>query len=420
MASFEQLYDEATMARAGGDIDLAITRLEEATQLRPGNADALFLLGVLYSHQRRFTEAEDHLNRALAVAPDNVEIRLAQARALAWQGRNVDARGAVSSVLRDHPQSLDAKILEARLAFYDGDLATAEAGFRNVLAGQHDAHDGLIGLGDVLRAAGREQEARALYTQASTTYPDSVEALDRLQRRPEEFLRWRLDTAISYSDFTRQSRSAWREAAIGLGYRFDTDTSIRIAVEPSRRFGLTDTYIEAAVDHRASQHLLGYVGAGGTPGADFRERWAVFGGVSAGMADAFAPFDDGLLLFDARHADYATGSVQTVRPGYRQQVYGGRLSITGQWVNVWDENGDYQPGWLGRGDAAVTDWLDLYFGAADAAETEGNVTVDTFSVFAGFGVPLGDRTRLRFDYLREDRENSYIRQVFGLGLTAWF
>lgn len=419
-SSFTVLYREGQRARDQGDIERAIERFERARAIAPRNADVMLALGVLYARQKRFEDAEAMLLAARAAAPEYADVRIALARQYGWQRKFDAAEAELDFVLSRHPGHPDALRVRGRNAYYRGDLDAAEAAFREVLDAAPDDFGALIGLGDALRAKGDAVRARQAYLRATRSRPDSGEAKERLKTLENPADRWTLSTAFTYSHFARADRDPWREGMVELVHDVAPGTSLRARTEVGERFGLIDTYIEGAVSHRFTDWLSGGVGGAGTPAADFRERWAVFANGSARLRKGGAALGATVFLLDYRHGSYATGDVDTLKPGLQQHFWNGRLWLTGRLISIRDENGDLQTGWEARADASPIAKALLYIGFSDAPETQENVTVDTFSVFGGVQYQFSDRFSLRFDYAHEDREGAYIRHVFNFGVGVRF
>lgn len=418
--NFDALYREGQKARAAGDAERAIARFEAARSLQPRNADVLLALGVLYSWQKRYDEAETALRAAIGAAPEYLDVRIALARLFGWQRKFDAAEAELDFVLSRRPGHPEALRVRGRNAYYRNDLDVAETAFRTVLRGAPEDYDALLGLGDVLRAKGDVGGARRAYGRAARVRPGDEVAQDRMKALENASHRWTVSTAFTYSHIERADRDPWREGMVEVVHAVLPTTSLRARTEISERFGLIDTYTEGAVDHRFADWLAGGIGAAGTPNADFRERWAVFGNASARLNKGCSSFGATVLLFDYRHGAYATGGVDTLKPGLQQYFWNGRFWLTGRAINIWDENGDYQPGWEARVDVQPVGPLSAYAGLAESPETQENVTVKTFTLFGGVRYAFSDRFAMRFDYAHEDREDAYIRHVFNLGLTVRF
>jgi YaiO family outer membrane protein len=171
------------------------------------------------------------------------------------------------------------------------------------------------------------------------------------------------------------------------------------------------------IDQKLAEGASAYVTLGGAPDADFRPEWQIGAGGSlrvrgGGTATA--------LTIDARQAHYPAGDIQTVSPGVEQYFADGRAWLTGRWINVFDEQGNRQSGWLARGDVMATDRLRLFAGAADAPDVSEGVVVDTFSLFGGVAYDLSDRTSLRFSIAHEDRDTGSDRLQAAIGMGFRF
>ncbi|NNG03613.1 MAG: YaiO family outer membrane beta-barrel protein [Inquilinus sp.] len=418
--AFAADFRQGMEARAAGTPAVAIDRFEAALMSRPGDAETLFFLGLSYIEADRLAEAEVALSQGVRQAPEYADIHLALARVISYRGAFDEAESIVDQVLASAPGNAEALVLKGRLAFYDGDLGGAALAFDEALAIAPNSFDGWVGRGDVAEAAGdfdRAAEAwrRALIIDPRADGPGArLDALAGRQAAP----RWRLDTTLSYSDIGPGDRQPWREAFAQLNRSLDDRTNVRVRVELSERYGLTDTYIEAGVDRRFDWGGV-YAAVGGTPNADFREQAAVRAGLALRLGDPGAALENTLALVDGSVARYSTGTVNTVKPGVQHYLLDGRLWITGQAINTINEVGDYQSGWALRADAAITDAATLYAGYADSPETILNQTVRTGSYTAGAVVSLGERLGVRVDLLDERREG-YERRSLSLSLSVGF
>jgi YaiO family outer membrane protein len=241
-----------------------------------------------------------------------------------------------------------------------------------------------------------------------------------LERRPPGRFPWRLDTGFSYSDFSRESRSAWHEGYLQLGYALDESTSIHVRSEISERFDEVDSYFEGGINHRYADWASAYFSFGGTPEADFRERWAILTGGALRFSQGVRTIGPSLAILDFKQAQYASGDVQTIKPGLQQFFWDGRAWITAQAIVVIDEDDTVQTGWSARIDFMPTDSLTVYAGYIRAAETQANETVDTDTLVAGLVIDVTERIGLRIDYTHDDRESSYIRNAVNVGATLRF
>lgn len=354
----ESVMASAKAAQARGDQPAALAALERAAALAPDNADILRRLGVAQGQAGRTDDALTTLGRAQQIAPGDADVKLSL----------------------------------AQIHYYRGDSETS-----------------LRLAEEVLTAAPTNEDARDLVGRAR-----------RAVR--EEGPRWRVDLYGSYSDFNDDARKRWRESGVSLGRRIDPKLRVSGRVDVAERFDRTDVALEAGVDRRFGGNSSFSLAGSVTPGADFLPEWAVRGGVRTRVwqGDDREGAGAGIFTLDARYAQYRSGSVETLSPGLEQYFAGGRAWATGRLILTWDENGNSQTGWLVRGDGQVADPLRLFVGYADAPETSENVTLSTRTLFGGAVIDLSDSYTLRLDYARDDRERSYVRNAFTLGLGVRF
>src|SRR5690606_27000490 len=90
------------------DLDGAVSQLEEAVALDPGRDVSYTNLGAVEAMRGRHQQAEAALLKAIDVAPDNINPRLAIANYYWASARRVDAEEALTEALRIDPKHLGA------------------------------------------------------------------------------------------------------------------------------------------------------------------------------------------------------------------------------------------------------------------------------------------------------------------------
>lgn len=364
---------------------LALAALALVSATQPGAApdpEQLYRDGVAARHSGDNARAVSLLRQVVAAQPDNADAQLQLGLALLADGRLGEAEAALRRTLEIAPDYDDARLGLARVAQRRGDRGAAIAALEPVNPGNSEA----AGLRAQLEAG-----------------PEAAEH------------RWQLDLDGSYSALEGSAQPDWQEGSARLRYQASERTAVGAGVEVSRRFGETDTYAEFRVDQRLSDGASAYVTVGGTPNADFRPEWQIGAG---GNVRVVGGDDPTVLTLDARQARYRSGDIQTLSPGVEQYVAGGRAWLTARWINIFDEDGGHQSGWLARGDVMASDDLRLFAGLADAPDVSEGVVTDTFSLFGGASWDVSDRTTLRFSIAREDRDtgSDRVQAAVGLGL----
>lgn len=309
------------------------------------------------------------------------------------------------------PANADAR-LQLGLAYLASErLDDAERAFRETLAIAPDYADARIGLARVAQRRGNSAAARAALTEVPADNAEAIALRAQLAEGGEATTGWRADLDASYS-MLQGTQPDWKEVAGALSYR-SGDTTIAGRVEWLERFGLQDVFGELRLDQRLSDRATVYVALGATPDADFRPEWQLGLGGSLRVRDGG---DATVLTLDARRARYRVGDIQTVNPGIEQYLGDGRYWLTARWINIFDERGDHRMGYLLRGDAQASDRVRLFAGLSDAPDPDQGVVIDTFSLFGGAAIAIGDRAELRASIAHEDRSIGADRTQVSLGL----
>jgi YaiO family outer membrane protein len=325
-------------------------------------------------------EALRTLNRAALVDPDNADIRLQIGLACLAAGRLDEAEAAFRRTLELSPDYDDARLGLARVALRRGEYDVA----RVELDGIRQPH----------------AEADALRTQIEAAIAEVP-------------WRWRIDLVGSYSWVDRLAD--WQSATLVVQHRFDERTTVGATADATRRFDRADIYLEARVDHRFAPGAYVHFLVGGTPDAEYRPQRQF--GVGAAIRAHGGPYAT-VLRLDVLQAQYRSGDVQTVTPGIEQYI-DGRAWITVQWINIWGRF-RHESGWQVRGDVMPTDRLRLFAGASDAPDLDVGFAIETFSLFGGVSLDVGNHLTLRLSFAHEDPRGPADRDTLGIGIGYRF
>ncbi|MFL6734919.1 MAG: YaiO family outer membrane beta-barrel protein [Sphingomicrobium sp.] len=329
-------------------------------------------------------------------------------------GQPQKAVDLLSRALRADPRNADIQLQIGLAELTLGQLEAAEAAFHRTLQLAPGYADARIGLSRIALRRGLHKAALAhLYPIGS----GNAEA-DALHRQIETAKaqapwRWRIDLDGSHTEL--DDGSEWTSAAAVLQHRPNAATTIAVTAERTRRFGGTDVYGEARLDYRFSASNSAYVFAGGAVEPQHRPRVQLgLGAASRLHGGRYAT----IVRLDLRHADYATGDVQTVTPGIEQYL-AGRAWVTAQWINIWD-GPTHSSGWLVRGDALPLESVRVFVGMADAPDLDTGRVRRTRSGFAGIALDLGNQLSARLSYAVDDPERSPTRRTAALGMGYRF
>jgi putative PEP-CTERM system TPR-repeat lipoprotein len=209
--SSQKLYQEAQQYHAKGDDKAAIIQLKNALQKNADNAEARYLLGVIYNDTHDPKSAEKELRHARRLGYKPGDVQLAVGRSLMGQGefqraldevqplpdaaRDVqagilslrgnaqlalqqpgDARKSFDAAVQIQPGFADALLGQARLAAGKGDAAEAMRLVEQALEGYPGNTEVGLFKGDLLRAQAKTAEAIAAYRQVLTIDPNNTGA----------------------------------------------------------------------------------------------------------------------------------------------------------------------------------------------------------------------------------------------------
>lgn len=357
-------------------------------------AVAVFLLAGLPSQDPTQNSSEDVYRTA-------VQARLA--------GDADRAAQLLEAVVAADPRNADAQVQLGLAQLARDRLPAAEAAFRAALAIAPAYADARIGLARVAQRRG--ERAAALRELQSVDAANEEAATLRNQLESEPALsRWRLDLDGSYSRLSGPQPD-WKEAVVQLRFSPSTAMVLGGRIEYARRFGVDDVYGELSAERSIAPGINAYLAVGAAIDPDYRPEWQLRAGGSARLhGGSYAT----ILTLDARQARFAAGDVQGITPGI-EQYFGGRLWVTGRWINQFDERGTHRSGFLVRGDLMPVDPVRLFVGYSDAPDTDEGTVVDVRSVFGGVSYDLNPRMTLRLSLAHEDRATGADRTQFGLG-----
>ena len=407
-------------AKAAGELPVAQRELARAVAEQPENAEAWFHYGTVLAWQKNYHEAEQALDRGLAIAPADYDLQLMRIRVWAWQGDWDRAATALTALERDHPGNEDLLVMKGRLAEWREQPDEAARIYDEVLAGNPQQMDALIGRGDVAAGKRRNAEARGYFAKALEVDPQSPEAKSRLEAL-DAIQSWRVDLGVTTSSFSGSSRSDWWSVWTQLSGPAGPG-SWWLRGEHGERFSTTDTLLELGWEGLLTDGfgLRGWLG--GSPDADWAARWL-------GETDLrFRPTAESpWFLGELRYAEYLSGEVWTSRLGIEQPFAEG-WTVNARWVHQEFAGGEATEGgiltlekdfgnqWIGR--------LGVAHGAESlTGQTVGRVggVLRSTTVFGGLRGPMGSADRgWRVDVEFEDVSGGPNRLGMAFGIHQAF
>jgi tetratricopeptide (TPR) repeat protein len=157
-----------------GDIRSARDHVETSLAKRPNNAAVQLLAARIARAARDFDGALAHLDRAIAMAPQR-DMFVEKARTLDQAGLRPQAREAWQAILKIVPQNMEAAARLGRLAWEDGDHASAASLLERAVKADAPAPV-WFDLGLVRQDLRDHDGAAAAYRKALEKKPDYAEA----------------------------------------------------------------------------------------------------------------------------------------------------------------------------------------------------------------------------------------------------
>ena len=157
-----RLLENARRMHQSGDLAGAARLYREVLRADPGNADALYLWGIISFQSGRFEEAERQFGEALAAKPEFAEALNARGAALSQMGRHIDALASYDKALAVRPNFAEAYNNRGNALAALSRHEDAVENYRHALAICPDAADASYNCAIALLALGRPAEAFAL------------------------------------------------------------------------------------------------------------------------------------------------------------------------------------------------------------------------------------------------------------------
>lgn len=186
-ALLRYLESHASDARARFDLgyleqqtdqeDAAEADYRKAIAADPHQFESRLALGLVLARKNDLAGAREQLQAATESQPaiSNPAAQAQAYRSLAQLDVSTDpaaAKQALLSALKLSPETVGDLLLTARIASANGDLETAEASYRRLIARQPDSVEGLAGLAHALVQQKKYDEARPLLEAALEKLPD--------------------------------------------------------------------------------------------------------------------------------------------------------------------------------------------------------------------------------------------------------
>lgn len=159
------------------DLSAARDFLGEAVAHDPGNVGALSLLGDVLRRDGAWLEAQECLQRALAVAPDDLLVACRLANCYVDSGELFKANELLSSVVAHYPSVGELYLLRGLVFYQLGHEAEAEADLHLCLGLAPNSAQALAALGDIYRERELYEQAADFVGRAHRLAPNDIHVL---------------------------------------------------------------------------------------------------------------------------------------------------------------------------------------------------------------------------------------------------
>lgn len=319
--------------------------------------------------------------------------RFLRARVLSWKGDYGQAQTALDRLKSDFPGDDDLNFASGNLEYYQGNLQNAETIFTDILT-------------------------------RNPNYTDVATALENVQKakRAKRPHTWRIDGGAGFSTFGETDLENWNNQYLRVEYA-PNNVAYHAQVQNYRRFGQNNVQFEGGIaDSKRGKWDWG-VAAGFTPDADFRPEFHAGGRIGRKFELDQGPTVVTTLHY--RYDEYTEASIHNITPEVTAYFKNG-ARLTGRVINTVQSEQDNQTGWLVSGSYPVSKKWSInggYASAPEAVETpalEDSLVITTESIFGGVSYAVSPQLDLHVNVVRDDRENTYIRNAVNVGFTQKF
>ena len=354
--------------------------------------------------QQRHGEAIQLLLEHESAHPDDLMLKLAIARLLAWSGQYDAAEQRLLRMTPAQRVNADVMLLEADLSYYRGRPLEAIKTYQVILEkapNYQDARDGL-------------ERARA-----AVLAPASIASTPPKQPTPPTPPSWQVASGAEYSGFNKEGRAPWRQYFLQIDHLRE-GTSPYARVTHYDQYNLVDTEYELGANWVAPARWSVNAGAACVQQAQFKPTHRLYINAEYALINGGGAASSLWGTMQVRHDAYADGAlVDTLNPGLAW-VASPMVKLSSNMIAVDKTDAPRLYGRAMRVDITASDKLAWHVGYADAPETELTQVVRTRTWFTGLTLSVGDGYTVRLGYARDDRANAYIREVINASVAHRF
>ncbi len=198
--------------------------------------------GIQLKREQKLAAAATVFRSILADEPQNVDAMVQLATVEGWQKNYDESLRWWEQAWALRPQDADIGIGFARVQYWKGANAQAEAILRRVLETAPKYPDALILMGDIQMASGSAGEARTFYLRAHEVDANAPGLAKKLANAAAP-LRWRFDTGISADDYNQGRGQGEHSFFSQLGYKAHRRASVWVRHDQYNYFNQIDNSV---------------------------------------------------------------------------------------------------------------------------------------------------------------------------------
>jgi tetratricopeptide (TPR) repeat protein len=235
--SVRALYRLGVLASWDGQLDSSLALLRDAREIEPRDPDVRIQEARVLAWAGRYQAAIVRWDSLLAEFPDRRDAALGRAQTLAWAGRLDAADSAYGALVAQDSSDVDALAGQAQVASWRGDFLNAIRYYRLALERDPKHVASLVGLAQVRQWQGRPAEARPLVDRALAIAPSDRTALE-VRAAIHAMVRPQMDLTIGWSHDSDRNTLWWENLgtsiALGPGVRGFARVGLAQATDPVR------------------------------------------------------------------------------------------------------------------------------------------------------------------------------------------
>ena len=339
---------------------------------------------------KKFNQALDLMSQQSQEHQNTFDQRFLRARILSWKGDYNQARNILDALMVDYPLNDDVTFASGNLEYYQGNFKKADVIFTDILQRNPNYRDVAIARENVRKA-----------------------------QKPKRSYKWRIDGGLGLSSFDGSDLENWNNQYLRAEYT-PNNVSYHARVQHYRQFGQNNVQFEGGLSDAKRGNWDWGVAAGFTPNADFRPEVHASGRIGRKIQ-----LDNGptvVTTLHYRYDQYTEAQIHNISPEVTAYFQNG-ARLTGRVINTVQSDQDDQTGWLVSGSYPVSKKWTLNGGFARAPEAVENPTgldnlvVTTKSLFGGVTYAVTPQLDLHVNVVRDNREDTYIRNAVNVGFT---